>query len=104
MNRLFFSSAFVRRSLRWTAIGLTVVLFQACASTAPIAASDPRDPYEAVNRKVTAFNDTVDAAVLKPVAQTYAQVVPELVRTGVRNFSATSVMFGLWPITQRSSK
>ena len=86
MNRRCFFSASMRSSLRLTGVGLILALLQACASTAPIAVSDPRDPYEAVNRKVTAFNDTVDAAVLKPVAQTYAQVVPAFVRTGVRNF------------------
>jgi len=48
--------------------------------------SDPRDPYEAMNRKVTMFNDSVDSALFKPVAQAYAQVVPGFVRTGVRNF------------------
>jgi phospholipid-binding lipoprotein MlaA len=33
-----------------------------------------------------AFNEAVDEAVLKPVATTYRDTVPELVRTGVSNF------------------
>ncbi|WP_297724043.1 VacJ family lipoprotein [Limnohabitans sp. Rim8] len=71
---------------RWLGICTVIALLQACATAVPVAASDPRDPFENMNRKVTGFNDVVDAAVLKPVAQTYAQIVPGFVRTGVRNF------------------
>jgi phospholipid-binding lipoprotein MlaA len=48
-------------------------------------AGTPGDPWEAWNRKVYAFNDAIDSAILKPVAQTYEAVVPKLVRTGVSN-------------------
>jgi len=41
---------------------------------------------EPFNRKVYAFNDTVDKAVLKPVAKGYVAVVPQLARRGVTNF------------------
>ena len=62
-------------------------LLQGCASLAPSSAqTDPRDPWEGMNRKVYAFNEKLDAAVLRPVAQTYVDVVPSFVRTGVRNF------------------
>jgi phospholipid-binding lipoprotein MlaA len=61
-------------------------MLQACAAMGPMTYPDPRDPLEAMNRQVTGFNDVVDAAVLKPIATTYAQVVPGVVRTGVRNF------------------
>lgn len=44
------------------------------------------DPLEPMNRKVFAFNDTVDRAVLKPVATVYRDNVPQPVRTGVTNF------------------
>ncbi len=50
------------------------------------AAATPVDPWEAWNRKVFAFNDSVDEAILKPVATAYRDVVPQLVRTGVNNF------------------
>jgi len=88
MSVLFTAAASSRaqRGLRGLGLGLLLVMLQACAATAPVAATDPRDPFEAVNRKVMGFNDGVDAAVLKPVAKTYAQVVPGMVRTGVRNF------------------
>ena len=45
-----------------------------------------RDPMESWNRKVFAFNDSLDANVLRPVAEGYVKVTPEPVRTGVRNF------------------
>jgi phospholipid-binding lipoprotein MlaA len=49
-------------------------------------ASNPRDPLEPMNRKVYAFNDAVDRAVLKPVATAYRDTVPSPVRTGVTHF------------------
>lgn len=49
------------------------------------AAVNPVDPWENWNRKVYAFNDKVDEAVLKPVAEGYKAVVPSLVRTGITN-------------------
>ena len=48
--------------------------------------ADPRDPLEPFNRSVYQFNDTVDRAVLKPVATVYRDAVPSLVRRGVNNF------------------
>jgi phospholipid-binding lipoprotein MlaA len=47
---------------------------------------DPRDPWESMNRSVYKFNDSVDKAVLKPVAQAYRFVTPRLIRVGVTNF------------------
>ncbi|MFM9879216.1 MAG: VacJ family lipoprotein [Burkholderiaceae bacterium] len=46
----------------------------------------PQDPYEPYNRSMFRFNERVDAAVVKPVAQVYQDVVPPLARDGVRNF------------------
>jgi phospholipid-binding lipoprotein MlaA len=48
-------------------------------------AASPIDPWENWNRKVYGFNDAIDRAVLKPVAETYRDVVPSPVRTGVNN-------------------
>ena len=69
------------------------LLLAGCASAptgaakpdAAAEAVDPRDPFEPFNRKVYAFNDAVDTAVVKPAAQLYRAVVPELVRTGIDN-------------------
>lgn len=59
---------------------LAVTLLAGCATT-----NNPRDPIEPVNRAVYTFNDKLDHAVLKPVAQGYKAVLPEPVRDGVRN-------------------
>ena len=64
-------------------IGLALVL---AAAQGQAAAADPRDPWESVNRRIYTFNDVVDAAVVRPVAQLYVQVVPGFARTGVHNF------------------
>jgi phospholipid-binding lipoprotein MlaA len=47
---------------------------------------NPKDPFEPFNRKIYAFNDAIDNAVLKPVATAYRDYVPEVVRAGVGNF------------------
>ncbi|MFZ4623960.1 MAG: MlaA family lipoprotein [Rhodoferax sp.] len=48
--------------------------------------ANPRDPLEPFNRGVYQFNDSVDRAVLKPVATAYRDVLPSPIRTGVTNF------------------
>jgi phospholipid-binding lipoprotein MlaA len=68
---------------RWLAAMFLAVALTGCA-TGPNA--NPRDPLEPMNRKVTAFNDVVDGAVLKPVATVYRDITPYPVRTGVNNF------------------
>jgi len=84
----FSATANTRSQRSWRVLGmaLLLLLLQACAATAPKMSGDPRDPYESMNRQVTDFNDSVDGVVFKPVAKTYALVVPGIVRTGVRNF------------------
>lgn len=69
--------------LRW---GRATALLALTAALAGCASGPPHDPLEPYNRGMTEFNDTVDAAVLKPVATVYQDVTPALVRTGVSNF------------------
>ena len=52
-----------------------------CASN-----GDPRDPLESLNRGTHSFNESVDKAVLKPLATGYDTVMPGFAKTGVRNF------------------
>jgi len=69
----------------WTTglVALALALLAGCASG---PGAQPHDPLEPLNRGVSDFNDAVDSAVLKPVATTYRDVTPDLVRTGVSNF------------------
>ena len=57
----------------------------AASTAASTVAATPSDPWENWNRKVYTFNDAIDTALLKPVAQAYQKVVPSLVRTGIGN-------------------
>lgn len=43
------------------------------------------DPFEGFNRAVFLFNDALDQAVLKPVAQTYVEIVAEPWRQAIAN-------------------
>ena len=52
----------------------------------PAAQANPVDPWEDFNRGIFSFNEALDEALLKPVAEAYRDVVPQLVRTGVDNF------------------
>lgn len=63
-----------------------LLLASACMLCGCAAGPDPRDPMEPFNRKVYAFNEGVDKAVLKPVAKGYVTVVPKIARRGVTNF------------------
>ncbi|HJU22830.1 MAG TPA: VacJ family lipoprotein [Casimicrobiaceae bacterium] len=54
-----------------------------CASM-PAGQGSPDDPLEPLNRKVFAFNDALDDAVIKPVAKAYLAVVPPFVRDRIR--------------------
>lgn len=75
---------------------LVVALASGCASVsgpaetpaAPAGRADvhPDDPWEGFNRSIFAFNETLDAWVLKPVAKGYDAVTPAPVRVGVTNF------------------
>ena len=49
------------------------------------AMAEERDPWEKWNRKVFEFNDTLDAYALKPVAQAYRNVTPQVVDDAISN-------------------
>lgn len=59
-------------------------LMTGCA-TAPTTAGNP-DPLEPANRTFYGIDESLDKAILKPVAETYAEYTPELVRDGLTNF------------------
>ena len=65
-------------------LSLVLLTYATGCATAPATAS--RDPFEGFNRSVFQFNEKLDQAVVKPVAETYQQITPQPVRTGVKNF------------------
>jgi phospholipid-binding lipoprotein MlaA len=69
------------------------MLALACAAVAGLSgcASVPEggvnpDPIQSLNRPIYGFNDTLDTAVLKPVADGYTEHTPKGIRTAVSNF------------------
>jgi phospholipid-binding lipoprotein MlaA len=70
----------VRQLRIWLLLSLCFLMVSGCAT------KDPRDPLEPMNRVIYKFNDGLDKVVMKPVAQIYQGVLPQVVRTGVTNF------------------
>lgn len=70
--------------LRCAALALSVAaaMLAGCA-TGPTK----EDPFEPFNRSMYEVHQVVDGNVVKPIAEGYVKVVPELIRTGVSNFS-----------------
>lgn len=62
-----------------------IAVLAGCASTADPPGGDS-DPLESYNRAMFTFNDKVDKVILKPVAQAYQAVLPDLVIASVTNF------------------
>lgn len=68
--------------LRRSLLLLAVTLLAGCA----IAPPRTDDPLQKANRKVYAFNDTLDKAVLRPAAVGYRKVTTPGIRRSVDNF------------------
>ncbi len=47
---------------------------------------NPDDPFESFNRSMYSFNETLDEYALKPIAQGYQAITPDIVDTGISNF------------------
>lgn len=72
------------RKLRVMLVAAAVVALTGCASTNGY--SDPRDPIEGFNRAIYTFNDTLDRALIKPVAKGYRAIMPSAIDKGITNF------------------
>ena len=76
-----------------TAVLLATALVGGCAST---GAGVSRDPLEPMNRAIFAFNDQVDAVLVRPAARAYQTVVPEVLRIAIG--SAVNNLFEPWTV------
>lgn len=63
-----------------------LVLGSSAFSAQGYAQASEYDPWESFNIKVYNFNQRIDDAVVRPVANTYVRVVPSMARRGVSNF------------------
>jgi phospholipid-binding lipoprotein MlaA len=79
--------------MRRLLLGLLLVV----AGLTGCATAQRPDPLEPWNRKVFAFNEGLDNAVLKPTATAYQKVVPRPVRTATTNFFNN--IYDLWSAT-----
>ena len=65
---------------------ISLLALGACASQPATFTDTERDPWEAWNRKVHAFNFAFDDAIFRPVASGYDKIMPDAPQRGVRNF------------------
>ena len=63
-----------------------LIVLGGCASTE--YAESERDPWQGFNRSMYSFNDTLDKAILKPVAKGYQAITPSPMQSGISNFFA----------------
>lgn len=67
--------------------GAVVLCLCLSACATPMAdRSDPRDPYENLNRKVFVVNQVFDQVLLKPVSKGYSNYAPDFIQTTIGNF------------------
>jgi len=65
---------------------LLITLFLSSGCTTLDGPANPDDPYESYNRSMFTFNETIDKYAMKPVAQGYDFVMPDMASKGVSNF------------------
>ncbi|MBU2240051.1 MAG: VacJ family lipoprotein [Gammaproteobacteria bacterium] len=89
--------------------GSLLLLVQSCAQV-PVETKE--DPWEGFNRSMFTFNDAIDGAVLKPVAEGYKAITPNPVQRGVSNFFSNlgeignitnNLLQGKWDATASST-
>jgi phospholipid-binding lipoprotein MlaA len=68
------------------AVLLCCLTLGGCASQKVTLTDPERDPWEAYNRKIHAFNEGFDKAIFRPVAKGYDVIMPDAPQRGVRNF------------------
>jgi phospholipid-binding lipoprotein MlaA len=64
-------------------VAFAALILTGCTTTHP---ANPADPLESFNRGVYRFNDTLDVALIKPVARGYNKVMPNTGKSLVNNF------------------
>ncbi len=74
-----------RRPARAARAALALAAAALLAGCANVPNPTPNDPWESYNRSMYQFNDTVDRALLKPIAVGYETVTPRPVRTCIHN-------------------
>jgi phospholipid-binding lipoprotein MlaA len=64
-----------------------VLAAQATPQTKPLGENEPTpDPLSSYNRGAYRFNKQLDNILIKPLAEIYINLTPEIIRTGITNF------------------
>jgi phospholipid-binding lipoprotein MlaA len=71
--------------MRASLLLLALMLVGGCAHRVAEPELDP-DPWEGFNRKVFAFNNTVDQYAYKPAARAYLKITPDWLNEGINRF------------------
>lgn len=71
-----------------TILLLLLILPLSLAQAQAIAEDENIDPLESINRPIFAFNNGLDKFLVRPLAQTYQFVMPDIGERGVGNFFA----------------
>lgn len=81
-----------RCGIRAVVCAAALAMLAACATPPPAddkeglaAYEEANDPWEPFNRAMFEFNRGLDRAIIRPVAETYRDVVPAEMRSGVHN-------------------
>jgi len=69
--------------IRSALVSASCIALAGCAAVG--TEPNPVDPWEGTNRKIYAFNDTLDKAVIRPITELYAFMVPQPIRTCIFN-------------------
>lgn len=85
LPRYKYLSGFIYSGSSVPAALLLIIVALFSLATDPVKGAEISDPLEPVNRATLRVNRVVDTLVIKPVARTYTQLAPKLVKTGVRN-------------------
>lgn len=75
------TNTLAERLVALTVAGSLAGLLGGCATS-----GNPKDPIEGYNRAMFSFNEGIDKAIVKPIAQGYDAALPTPVKTGVSNF------------------
>ena len=78
---------FSRYGLRLIPLCLVLILSACAVPEGYVARDGINDPYEEHNRKVHAFNKSIDRSVLRPLSRGYNRTVPDEMKMMVNNFA-----------------
>lgn len=71
--------------MNWSARFPLMLLSAVLLAPAQSVVASESDPWESINRPIFSFNDTLDSYALKPIAQGYRYVTPQLLEESIGN-------------------